>query len=146
MLISAGLFAYAGWGLPWVHRYTLAQPPQLIPMIAVLMWTLRISAIGMGAAVVSAFILPPLSQLINVIVCAGAGIVFGIAALWEVMNKQGYTTGIPWFLLAVLSVWCLYSMLQSAVLLRHTIRTMHASRPPRGSDSSDDSNPFRRGL
>jgi hypothetical protein len=125
MLISAGLFAYFGWGVSWVHKYTTTQPPQLLPMVVLLQWTMRGGAIAFGLAA----LISMLGSSIGSFVYAGAGlataVIFLIVAIWEWTNPQGYYSGVPAILLLVFAVWNGYGSWSS---LREALASMR-SRP-----------------
>ncbi|MCP3902147.1 MAG: hypothetical protein GY715_00810 [Planctomycetes bacterium] len=108
MLISAGLFAYFGFVMGWAHRYTgpqAPQPGQLIPMVAVLMWTIRGSAIGFGASWLISLTGSTLGPLLYAVVGLVGAVIFVVVAVWEWTNPQGYFSGIPAILLLIFAVW-----------------------------------------
>jgi hypothetical protein len=124
MLISAGLFAYFGFAGSWAHQYTNSSAPNpnaLVPMVAVLKWTLRGGAIAFAIAAIACM----LGSILGVLLYSIAGIVtavlFLIVAIWEMTNPQGYFSGVPAILLIVFAIWNGYgswSGLREAVAMR----------------------------
>src|SRR5687768_5772411 len=89
MLISAGLFAYFGFGSSWAHQYTgpdAAQPDVLIPMVVVLKWTLRGGAIAFAAAAVLSMIGLTLGSLLYSVVGLITAALFVVVGIWELSN------------------------------------------------------------
>lgn len=103
MLINAGILAYFGWSSNWGHRYTIDNPPQLIVMIAVLMWTVRIGAIVFGLAFILSLLKLPAGRLVNLVGGAAVSVIFGVVGIWDFMSP--YFSGVPPILLIVLAVW-----------------------------------------
>ena len=105
MLISAAVFAYFGFGGSWSHKHTTTQPPQLLPMVALLEWTLKAGAVACGLSA----LLVMLKQHLGDVLYAAAGLViaviFAVVAIWEWTNPQGYYSGIPAFLLIIFALW-----------------------------------------
>lgn len=116
MVIAAALFAYFGFGMDWTHRYTAGPDPQLLPMVALLMYTLRISAIAFAISA----ILAALGALPGLILYAVVGLLgavaFAAVAAWDLFEPR-YFSGLSPFLLLVFAAWNGYSSWQ---MLRHT--------------------------
>jgi hypothetical protein len=105
MLISAGIFAYFGFGGSWAHQLTNTSPPVLLPMVVVLKWTLRGGAIAFAIATV----LSLLGSAIGPLLYAAAGLLtaalFVVVGIWEMTNPQGYYSGVPAILLFIFAAW-----------------------------------------
>ena len=103
ILISAGLFAWFGFRTSWAHQYTNTQPPELVTMVVVLKWTLRVGAIAFGlSAILSMAGLragPAIYALAGVVTAA----LFLIVAIWDWSSP--YYCGIPVVLLVIFAVW-----------------------------------------
>jgi hypothetical protein len=108
MLISAGLFAYFGFAGSWAHQYTAPNAPNpnaLVPMVAVLKWTLRAGAIAFGFAAILSLSGLAAGSLLYFVTGLITAVLFGIVAIWEWTNPQGYYSGVPAILLIVFAVW-----------------------------------------
>jgi hypothetical protein len=105
MLISAGIFAYFGFGSSWAHQLTNTNPPKLLLMVVLLKWSLRLGAIAFGTAA----LLSLAGWLAGPLLYAVAGLVtsvlFVVVAVWERTNPQGYFSGVPALLLLVFAAW-----------------------------------------
>lgn len=105
MLVSAGVFAYFGFGSSWVHQYTTDTPPQWIPMVAVLEWALKGGAIGCGLAAVLAFMRLTAGDWLYAIVGLITAVLFVAVAIWEWTNPRGLYSGVPAILLVIFAAW-----------------------------------------
>ena len=105
MLISAGIFAYFGFGSSWAHKYTMTQPPQLLPMVSLLEWTLKSGAIAFGASAILAMIGQRLGDLLYAVAGLLTAVIFVVVAIWEWTNPQGYYSGMPALLLVIFALW-----------------------------------------
>ena len=103
ILISAGLFAWFGFGGSWSHQYTNTQPPQLLPMVVTLKWALRAGAIVFGLSA----ILSLAGLRAGAVLYALAGVItaalFLIVAIWDWSSP--YYSGIPMILLLIFAIW-----------------------------------------
>src|SRR5262245_16625951 len=83
MLVSAGIFAYFGYGSSWPHQYTTTTPPVLVPMVVVLKWTLRAGAIAFGASAALALAGSILGPLLYSVVGLLTAVLFVVVGIWE---------------------------------------------------------------
>lgn len=130
MIISAGIFAYFGFAASWAHRHTIptaTEPARLLPMVALLMWTLRAGAVVFGACVVLAFVRARWADLLYAVAGAVAAVIFLAVATWELTNPRGYFSGVPPILLILFAILGGYGSLQ-------TLRDFR--RPRRGSEGA----------
>ena len=108
MLISAGIFAYFGFGGSWTHQNTVAtatQPSQFLVMVAVLKWTLRGGAIAFGVAALLSMMGTIAGPLLYAVAGLLTAILFVVVAIWEWTNPQGYYSGVPAILLLIFAAW-----------------------------------------
>ena len=126
MLISAAIFAYFGYGFSWAHKYTTTQPPQLLPMVVLLEWTLRGGAIAFGASAVLVLAKSGAADLLYTITGLITAVIFVIVAIWEWTNPQGYYSGVPAILLIIFALWNGFGSLSS---LREMMTTLSVSDP-----------------
>ena len=102
MIISAVIFGYFGFATAW-PQYTAAQPPQLIPMVVVLKWTLRAGA----AAFALSALLAVLGSILGAMLYSIAGLItaglFLVVAVWDVTSP--FNSGIHWILLVIFALW-----------------------------------------
>ena len=108
MLLSAAVFAYFGFAMSWAHQYTgpgSPTPNVLIPMVAVLKWTLRAAAVGFGVAALVAMAQPRIGSLLYSVTGLVTAIAFLVVAIWEWTNPQGYFSGVPAILLLIFAAW-----------------------------------------
>jgi len=111
MLIAAALFGYFGFGISWVHRYTTDSPPQLLIMVAVLMWTLRAGCVAFALSAVLAMA----GSISGLLLYAVVGLLTSIAmlavAVWDYTTPQ-YFSGVSPFLLLIFAAWNGYSSIE----------------------------------
>lgn len=114
MLLSAAIFGYFGFGMTflgfgttWEHRYTAPPPPaepELLVMVALLMWTLRIAAI---AFVLAAIVSSVSSARAGAALYGAVGLLAAFSllsvAVWD--WNSPYYSGVPPFLLLIFAVW-----------------------------------------
>lgn len=105
MLISGGIFAYFGFGSSWAHQYTTTTPPVLLPMVVLLKWSLRSSAIAYGVSALISLTGSMLGPLLYAVVGLITAIVFALVAAWEWTNPNGYYSGVPAILLVIFAAW-----------------------------------------
>jgi hypothetical protein len=105
MFISALLFGYFGFFGSWTHQYTTDNPPALIPMVALLHWTLCVGAILFAGAGLLAAAGSRLGPLLNALCGLATAAIFLIVAIWEWTNPQGYYSGVPAIFLVAFAVW-----------------------------------------
>lgn len=105
MFLSAGIFAYFGFGSSWAHEYTTDDPPKLLMMVALLKWTLRCGAIAFGIAATLSAIGSFLGLLIDVVAGLFVAAIFVVVGAWEMTNSQGYFSGVPAIVLFLLAAW-----------------------------------------
>jgi hypothetical protein len=133
MLISAGLFAYFGFGSSWAHQLTNTTPPKLLVMVVVLKWSLRAGAIAFGIAA----LLSLTGALAGPLLYAVAGLVtsalFVVVAVWEKTNPQGYYSGVPALLLVIFALWNGYGAWSGLV----SVAAMHRARSGSRTDHGD---------
>ncbi len=125
MLVNAGFLAFFGWNSNWAHRYTTDVPPQLIMMIAILMWSMRIGAIAFGLAFVLSLLKSEFGRLLNLITGLGVSVVFAMVAIWDFTSP--FFSGVPPLLLMILAVWNGYL---SVVELRERFAARPVNSPP----------------
>lgn len=118
MLLSALLFAYFGFIWSWAHQWTSTQPPQRIPMIAVLMWTLRIGAIAFIVAAALSLARQRLGPFLYAVTGLVTSALFVVVAIWEWTNPNGYYSGVPAILLLVFALLNGYGSINSLRALR----------------------------
>ncbi len=82
MLISAMIFGYFGFATDWVHRFTTDEPPKLIIPIALLMWTMRISAVSFLLCAMASAPLPRTATIVFSIVGILGSLIFLGIGLW----------------------------------------------------------------
>lgn len=107
MLIAAALFGYIGFGFQWAHRYTNETPPQLLIMVAALMWSLRGGCIAFALAGALALAGQASALVLYAVAGLASAVIFAAVALWEIATP--YYSGVPWFILLVFAVWNGYS-------------------------------------
>jgi hypothetical protein len=108
MVISALLFAYFGFGGSWAHQNTMAtttQPSHVLGMVVMLKWTLRAGAITFGVAALLSTLGSTLGPLLYALGGLVTAVLFGIVAIWEWTNPQGYYSGVPAILLIIFALW-----------------------------------------
>jgi hypothetical protein len=105
MLLSAGIFAYFGFGGSWAHQYTTTTPPVLLPMVVLLKWTLRMGAVGFALAAAISLAGSIFGPLLYAVVGLVTAILFVVVGVWEVTNAQGYYSGVPAILLFIFAAW-----------------------------------------
>jgi hypothetical protein len=130
MLISAGLFAYFGFGSSWVHQYTAATatpPNQWLPMVAVLEWSLKGGAVAFGLAAVISMA----GSIFGPMLYAATGLITSLAfiavAIWQWTNPQGYYSGMSPLLLVLFAAWNgfgSYSSLREVLASRRNTATV----------------------
>lgn len=111
MLIAAALFGYFGFYMGWAHRYTTQTPPQLLMMVAALMWSLRIGCIAFAVAGLLALVGAPVALLLYAVAGLGTAIVFVAVAVWDLTTPQ-YYSGVPAFILLIFAAWNGFSSVQ----------------------------------
>lgn len=108
MLISAGLFAYFGFGSSWAHQYTAstATPPnQWLPMVAVLEWSLKGGAVAFGLAAAISMAGSMFGPLLYAVTGIISSLAFIAVAIWQWTNSQGYYSGMSPILLVLFAAW-----------------------------------------
>jgi hypothetical protein len=126
MIISALLFAWFGFATGWAHQYTNTQPAQLIVMVVVLKWTLRIAAILFGISALLTLIGALAGEVLYSLTGLLTAVLFIVVAIWEWTNPQGYYSGVPAFLLVIFAVWNGYGSLLGLRAIRENARATHA--------------------
>jgi hypothetical protein len=133
MLVSAAVFGYFGFGMSWVHQYTNTTPPVWIPMIAVLMWTLRCGTIAFVASAIISMGKPWIGSLLYAAAGLATAAVFAVVAVWEWTNAQGYFSGVPPFLLILFALWNGYGSWMGIKELMAAKRSSPAHEQPFGA-------------
>ena len=105
MLISGGIFAYFGFATPWAHQYTTTTPPVLLPMVVLLKWSLRSSAVAFGVSALISLTGSMLGPLLYAVVGLITAAIFAVVAIWEWTNPNGYFSGVPAILLIIFAAW-----------------------------------------
>ncbi|MDY7109916.1 MAG: hypothetical protein SYC29_14890 [Planctomycetota bacterium] len=131
MIISALLFAWFGFRAGWAHQYTTTQPPQLLVMVVILKWTLRIGAILFGLSALQTIMGLLTGEVLYSLTGLVTAIIFIVVAIWEWTNPQGYYSGVSPFLLVIFAVWNGYGSLLGLRAVRLTGRPApeHDDRP-----------------
>jgi hypothetical protein len=96
MLVSAAIFGYFGWMTVWAQ--------QLLPMTAILKWSLRIGSIAFAVAAGLAFAGGMLGPLLYAVAGVVTSILFVVVAVMDWANAT-HSTGIPPFLLLLFAAW-----------------------------------------
>ncbi len=102
LLLSVLLFGYFGFFQSWAHERTLEG--ELLPMVVVLKWTLRISTIAFAIAAILALARRRESHLVAGVTGLLGAIAFAAVAIWDFATPE-YFAGPPTILLAVFALW-----------------------------------------
>ena len=105
MLVSAGLFAYFGFGSNWAHQYTNSTPPVLLPIVVLLKWTMKGGAIVFALAAVLSMVGSLVGPLIYSLAGLVTAMIFVAVGVWEMTNSQGYYSGVPAIVLFIFAAW-----------------------------------------
>ncbi len=100
MLVSAALFGYFGFATSWNHHGITGQ---FLLFVALLDWTLKLSAIGFLVAAVLTLMAPMLANLIYGLVGLAGAILFIVIAVMGYLDKQ-HTAMHP-LLLVIFAAW-----------------------------------------
>jgi len=127
MLISAAIFGFFGFttGFP---ELTTDNPPQIIPMVVVLKWTLRGTAIAFLISAIIAMKQQFIANVLYSVIGLISAVVFVVVAVWDMTSV--YMSGVHWFLLLVFAAWNGYG---SWTALRELMATRRAA--PRDAES-----------
>lgn len=101
MLLSAAIFAYFGF---FMGMTATAADGQFVLFFALLLWTLRISAVVFAAAALITFVLPRIGSLIYAVggLLSAAG--FVVVGVWDMID-QTYAAAISPFLAFLFAAW-----------------------------------------
>jgi hypothetical protein len=103
MLLSAGIFGYFGFSTTWLYTGVNGQ---FLLFVALLDWTLKITAVAFGLAVVLTFILPWLGHAVYAVFGLLGAIMFVVVAILDIMDTQ-HTAMSP-LLLFIFAAWTGY--------------------------------------
>lgn len=102
LFLSTGVFGYFGFfATDWAHERLTSG--ELLPMIVLFKWTLRLSAIGFGVALLLAFAKRRESELLSGLVGVLGAIAFVAVGAWAMAT--GLSPGLPPILLLLFAAW-----------------------------------------
>lgn len=107
MMVAAVVFGYCGFGLSWVHRYTAppaGQEPQLLIMVAVLMWTFRVGTVAFIVAGLLTMVRAPGANLVYSATSLLASLAIASVALWDLFEPRYTASMFPPFLLMLFAI------------------------------------------
>ncbi len=130
MLISGGIYAYFGFGFSWAHQYTTTTPPVLLPMVVLLKWSLRSSAVASGVSALISLTGSMLGPLLYAVVGLITAAIFAVVAVWEWTNPNGYFSGVPAILLIIFAAWNGYGSFSGLRDILATRNTTPSFEPP----------------
>lgn len=101
MLVSAGLFAYFGFGTTWNH-YSVVDGRFLL-FVALLDWTLKATAVGCGVAFVLTLIKPALGNGVYAVVGLLSAVMLAVVGVMDMADTQH--TAMEPILLFIFAAW-----------------------------------------
>jgi hypothetical protein len=101
MFVSTALFAYFGF---FRGMTPTAGNGQFVLFFAILLWTLRIGAIGFGVAVVLSFIAPMFASLVYALFGLGTSIGLVVVAVMDIQDTT-YVAAIAPFWAFLFAAW-----------------------------------------
>lgn len=119
MLLSAGIFAYFGFATTWIYTGVNGQ---FLLFVALLDWTLKITAIAFAISTVLTFASAFVGNLLYAIAGVLSAIMFVIVAILDIMDAQ-HTAMSP-LLLFIFAAWNGYGSwtgLQETLALRRQV-------------------------
>lgn len=116
MLVSAGVFAYFGFGTQWSHQSLLTG--QTLLFVVLLDYTLKSSAVAIGAAVLLTLIHRAAGGLLYGVVGLLGAMMFVVIAILDIRDQQH--TAIDPILLFIFAAWNGFGSLAS---LRELLRS-----------------------
>jgi len=118
MLLSSALFGYFGFASTWI---TTGSNGQYLLFVAILEWTLRISAIGFLVAAIITGVRPMTGNVLYSVISLLGAVAFLVVLVMDVMDKQHMV--LHPVLLAIFAAWNGYGALTS-------LKQLLASQPP----------------
>ena len=108
MLLSAALFGYFGFATTWL---TTGNNGQFLLFVAILEWTLKISAVGFLIAAIITGIRPVVGNALYAVISLLGAVAFLVVLVMDVMDKQHMV--LHPVLLAIFAGWNGYGALTS---------------------------------
>jgi hypothetical protein len=108
MLLSAALFGYFGFATTWL---TMGNNGQFLLFVAILEWTLKISAVGFLIAAIITGIRPVAGNVLYAVISLLGAVAFLVVLVMDVMDKQHMV--LHPVLLAIFAGWNGYGALTS---------------------------------
>jgi hypothetical protein len=118
MLLSAALFGYFGFATTWL---TTGSSGQYLLFVAILEWTLKVSAIGFLVAAIITGVRPTTGNVVYAAISLLGALAFLVVLVMDVMDKQHMV--LHPVLLAIFAGWNGYGALTS-------LKQLLTSQPP----------------